>query len=213
MPAAVVPQTASPEPVVPHAAPFGPVVPALPGEVLAPVYVPVGPVAGHPGYPAPGPYGPPTQPGPPTYDPSRLPYLPPGMPFSAVPMYPPSGGRKVAVIVLSVLLGLFVVSSGALGILYVQKNTQSAELSENVADLEGRNTVLERERDAAERNLRDSDAELEDRTTERDAIADCLSAIYAWWEALAATNNVDTPETDAALEDAQQACDEADRYL
>jgi hypothetical protein len=161
----------------------------------------------------PGPYGPPTQPAPPTYDPSLLPYPPPGMPFSAVPMMPPSSGRRVGVIVLSVLLGLFVMSSGVLGTLYVQKNSQASDLSGKVTDLESRNSLLQRELDAAERNLRDADAEVEDTRTERDAIADCLSAIYTWWDALAATNNVDTPETDAALEEAQRLCNEADRYL
>jgi hypothetical protein len=49
--------------------------------------------------------------------------------------------------------------------------------------------------------------------TERDAIASCLNAIYAYWDALDGTNNVDTPATEALRQKALQLCDAAEKYL
>ena len=99
---------------------------------------------------------PPTQPAPPTYDPTRM---MPAMPISAlyvpVPTQPTqTGGSKVAVTVLSMLLVLFVLASGTLAVLYVRQGQESSRKSEQIAALEAKVAEVQRELDATDRNLR-----------------------------------------------------------
>jgi hypothetical protein len=132
---------------------------------------------------------PPTQPAPPSYDPTLLPV---SSPYASVPAPAVQGGRS-AVLVLSVLLGLFVLASATLGVLYVQQGQESIRQSEQIATLEAANASALRQLGAAERDLRGADKDLADARTERDAITDCLTAIYDWWDALDETGGVTRP--------------------
>jgi hypothetical protein len=209
-PAQRAPEKSASDPSVdPPSAPVSPASAADPFAGPAPVPVPsVGPP------PAPSFGLPPTVPAPPTYDPSLLmqampvsgQYLPPPAPT-------PQNGAKTSAVVLSMLLGLFVLASATLGVLYVQQGQESTRESEEIASLEAEIESVQRQLSAAERDLRGADQDLADARTERDAITDCLTAIYDWWDALDETGGVDTAATDAVWLEASRLCQEADQYL
>jgi hypothetical protein len=150
---------------------------------------------------------PPTQPAPPSYDPTLLPVSGP----YAAPVAT-QGGRG-AVVVLTVLLGLFVLASATLGVLYVQQGQETTRQSEQIATLAAANADTLRQLGAAERDLRGADEDLADVRSERDAIADCLTSIYDWWDALDQTGGVDTPDTEEIWLEASRLCRLADQYL
>ena len=159
---------------------------------------------------------PPTQPAPPTYDPTRM---MPAMPISALyvpvptPTEPQNGGSKVTVTVLSILLGLFVLASGTLGVLYVRQGQESTRKSEEIAALEATAAQVQRELDATERGLRRTEEDLADLQAERDALAGCLTAIFNFFDAVAAAEGEETPQTQAAEREASLACRGVERYL
>jgi outer membrane murein-binding lipoprotein Lpp len=136
-----------------------------------------------------------------------------GAPYGVLPPPAASGGKKVAVIVLSVLLGVFVLAGGTLGAFYAKKSQDASNLSSQVNQLNDDNASLQRKLDAAQRDLKDSDKELTDTKTARNAIADCLNAIYDWWAALDQTNGQDTPATEQLRQAASTACNTAQPYL
>jgi hypothetical protein len=160
---------------------------------------------------------PPTQPAPPTYDPTRVMYaLPVSAPYGMMPPPPAAGGgKKVAVIVLSVLLGLFVLVAGTVGALYAQKRQDASNLSSQVNNLNDDKASLQRQLDAAQRDLKDSDTQLASTKQARDAIANCLNAIYDWWAALDQTTppGTATPATEQLRQAANTACNAAQQYL
>ena len=140
------------------------------------------------------------------------------MPISAlyvpVPTQPTqSGGSKVAVTILSMLLGLFVLASGTLAVLYVRQGQESTRKSEQIAALEATAAEVQRELDATDRNLRRADEDLADLRAERDALAGCLTAIFNFFDAVAAAEGAETPQTQAAELEVSSACREAERYL
>ena len=159
---------------------------------------------------------PPTHPAPPTYDPSLMMQA---MPVSAlyVPVPTPpangGGGGRVAVTVLSMLLTLFVLASGTLAVLYVRQGQESTRKSEQIAALEAEVSEMRRQLDATERGLRRADEDLADLQTERDAIAECLTAIYNYFDAVAEADGAETPQTEEARLQASSVCREADQYL
>jgi uncharacterized protein (DUF3084 family) len=115
-------------------------------------------------------------------------------------------------VVLAVLLGLFVLASATLGVLYVQQGQESTRKSVQIASLETANADAQRQLGAAQRDLRGADEDLADARTERDAIADCLNSIYDWWDALDETGGVDTPATEEIWLEASRLCRVADQY-
>jgi septal ring factor EnvC (AmiA/AmiB activator) len=158
---------------------------------------------------------PPFQPAPPAYDPASV---MPAMPVSAlyVPVptpRAPSGNRRVAVTWLSILLGLFVVASGVLAVLYVREQQESRRLSEQIAAMEATAAEVQRQLDATERGLRRADEDLADLQAERDALADCLTAIYNFFDVVAAAEGEQTPQTEEARLEASRVCRAAERYL
>lgn len=114
---------------------------------------------------------------------------------------------------LSALLGLFVLASGTLGVLYVRQGQESMRKSEQIAALEAANATALRELDAAERDLQGVGDDLAAMRTERNAIAQCLSAIYDWWDGLEQTGGAQTPETEQLRLEASRLCRVADQYL
>ena len=158
---------------------------------------------------------PPTQPAPPTYDPALTAQLSPGysQPYGFVPAPAPAAPKRTVVVVLSALLGLFVLATGVFGSLFVTKSQESAQRAEQLAAANSDRDRLRADLAKTQRELQDSDDEVKDMTTERDAIADCLNAIYAWWDALEGTNNQDTPATETLRKKAVQLCADADKYL
>jgi hypothetical protein len=156
-------------------------------------------------------------PAPPTYDPAAMAaqYSAPPVsgPYGYAPMPPPPAKKGVATGVLSVLTAIFVLASGALGTLFVMKNREASNLSGQVTQLNTTVASTEKELETTKRNLKDSDDELKEVTSERKAMADCLNGIYDFWDALDAANGQDTPATDAAADEADRLCDIADKYL
>jgi septal ring factor EnvC (AmiA/AmiB activator) len=156
-------------------------------------------------------------PAPPTYDPAAMAaqYSAPPVsgPYGYAPMPPPPAKKGVATVVLSVLTAIFVLASGALGTLFVMKNREASNLSGQVTQLNTTVASTEKELETTKRNLKDSDDELKEVTSERKAMADCLNGIYDFWDALDAANGQDTPATDAAADEADRLCDIADKYL
>jgi septal ring factor EnvC (AmiA/AmiB activator) len=166
--------------------------------------------------PAPAFGPPPIQPAPPAYDPaSVMPAMPVSAVYVPVPTPPPQegGGRRVAVTWLSILLGLFVVASGVLAVLYVREQREATRMSEQIADLEATAAEVQRQLDATERGLRRADEDLADLQAERDALADCLTAIYNFFDVVAAAEGEETPQTEQARLEASRVCREAERYL
>ena len=161
---------------------------------------------------------PPIKPAPPTYDPTRLMQMQ-AVPVSALyvpvptPTEPQNGGSKVTVTVLSILLGLFVLASGTLGVLYVRQGQESTRKSEEIAALEATAAQVQRELDATERGLRRTEEDLADLQAERDALAGCLTAIFNFFDAVAAAEGEETPQTQAAEREASLACRGVERYL
>ncbi len=159
-------------------------------------------------------------PAPPTYDPAAVAaaqYSAPPIsgPYGYAPMgAPPAPPKKgVATVVLSVLTAVFVLASGVLGTLFVLKNREAQDLSGQITQLNGTVTSTQQELDTTKRNLKDSDDELEEVTTERKAMADCINGIYDFWDALDAASGQDTAATDAAADNADELCRVADKYL
>jgi hypothetical protein len=126
---------------------------------------------------------------------------------------PAAEGGRTAVVVLSVLLGLFVLASVTLGALYVRQGQEATSKSEQIATLQAANDGTLRQLHAAERDLRSVDEDLADVKTERDAIAACLSGIYDWWDALDESGGMETPETQAVWLEASRLCRAAEQYL
>jgi len=158
---------------------------------------------------------------PPTYDPAAVaaaqysgppvsgPY---GYPPMGVPPAPPKKGGA-AIVVLSVLTAVFVLVSGGLGTLFVMKNREASNLSGQVTTLNSTVDSTQKELETTKRNLKDSDDELDETTTQKNALADCINGIYDFWDALDAAGGVDTAATDAAADEADRLCDLADKYL
>lgn len=147
------------------------------------------------------------QPAPPTYDPTLLgQVVPVSGPYSGVPMLaPPSrGGSKVAVTVLSAVLGLFVLVSGVVGALFVRENNTSNKQADEIATLEDRVDGLQRELDTTKRDLGDAEDDLSQATDDRDKVAACLEAVFDWL-----STDVGSPEETTAQEAANDRCREA----
>jgi outer membrane murein-binding lipoprotein Lpp len=194
-----------------------------PGSAAVPVAAPVsgyGPMGAYPGGPVP-----------PTYDPAAMAQqysAPPtsgpygyGMPMmSGIPMQPPPKRSRVGVAILSVLMALFLVASGVLGTLFVMKNKEADKLTAQVtqlnSDVSTANTKaegLQRELDAAKRDLTDSKGQTDEVTTQKKAIADCINALYDYFAELDKANGVSTAAVKAKETDLDKKCDEADKYL
>ena len=114
---------------------------------------------------------------------------------------------------LSALLGLFVLASATLGVLAVRQGQRSDRLAARVTELEAQSADQQRRLETAERNLRDSDGELADTKEARDAIADCLNAIYDWSAMPAPENGAETPQSQAAWREVVRLCDAAEPFL
>jgi cell division protein FtsB len=138
--------------------------------------------------------------------------MPVSGPYEPQPGAPQSGGRT-AITVLSVLLGLFVLTSVTLGGLYVRQGQETTQRSAQIAALQAENETLQRQLNAAQRDLRGADDDLATTQIERDAIADCMNAIYDWWDALDEAGGVDTAETEAVWLEASRLCRVAEPYL
>jgi hypothetical protein len=123
-----------------------------------------------------------------------------------------SGGRT-AITVLSVLVALFVLTSVTLGGLYVRQGQESTRRSEQIAALQAQNETMQRQLNAAQRDLRGADDDLATTRTQRDAIVDCLRAIYDWWDALDKAGGVATADTQAVWLEASRLCRVAEPYL
>ena len=87
------------------------------------------------------------------------------------------------------------------------------DLSGQITQLNGTVASTQKELDTTKRNLKDSDDELEEVTTERKAMADCINGIYDFWDALDASSGQDTAASDAAADNADKLCRVADKYL
>jgi hypothetical protein len=170
----------------------------------------------------------PPVPAPPTYDPqamatqqySTAPY--PGyLPVpSAIPAPPSSGKGRTATIVLSIATGLLVVVAGVLGALFAVKTSDARNLSTEVSRLTAENqkrqgTIesLQKDLDGTKRDLADSDKQVDEITTQKKALADCLSAFYNASDALDAAGGQRTPEVNALIAEYDRLCTIADRYL
>jgi hypothetical protein len=129
-----------------------------------------------------------------------------------LPPAPPKKGGGAMTVVLSVLITVFVLASGGLGTLFVMKNREASNLSGQVTTLTSTVDSTQKELETTKRNLRDSDDKLDEVTRQKDALADCVTAIYAWLDAWAVSGGVETPATDAADEEFDRLCDIAEKY-
>ena len=102
---------------------------------------------------------------------------------------------------LSAVLGLFVLISGGLTALYIR---QASQTGDRIETLQSEKAELQRKLDLAERDLSDAEDDLDATTEQRDKITGCLEAIFDWW-----ATEQGTPAEEAALADAQTACEEA----
>jgi hypothetical protein len=121
--------------------------------------------------------------------------------YPGMPAPPAKPGSKTAVIVLSAVLGLFVLISGGLTALYIRHTSQSAD---RIESLQAERAELQRRLDLAERDLSDAEDDLDDVTDDRDKLTGCLESLFDWF----ATEPGSAAE-DAALTEAQAACEKA----
>ncbi len=180
-----------------------------------PVSAPGHPVSGYPvsGYPVSGPGYPVSAPGYPVSGPV------PGLAAAA-----PAKPRRTAVLVLSILMVVFLLAAGALGGLYVAKASayqrQARTLSASNAKVDTQKNQL----DSLQQQLKSTQDKLTDETQkatgvqnqvdelthEKQVISQCLDLLG---QADAAAAKGDRTTANKLLAQAQQPCDEANRYL
>jgi len=205
-------------PPVPPPGPYG--APPPPGPYGAPP--PPGPYGAPPPPPA-GPYGAPMPiPSPPTYDPiatQQFSAPPSAIPYGYAPPPPPRRSR-VGLVLLSISTALAVAVAGVLGTLFVLKLQDANRLSSDVTSLTSDNNTqrdkiaaLQKDLDAAKRDLKDSGDQVTEITSQKKALADCLNAFYDATDALDAANGQRTAEVNAKIAEYDRLCNIADRYL
>jgi hypothetical protein len=199
--------------------------PAQPTSAMAAVSQPV-PV---PGYPQTAGFAP--VPAPPTYDPAAVAQqysAPPtsgpygyGMPMmSAIPAPPQPKRGRVGVIILSILTTLFLLAAGMLGTLFVLKNKEADKLNGQVTQLtsdvsaaKSKADALQKDLDNTKRDLTDAKGQTDEVTAQKKAVADCINALYAYFDGLTAANGVRTAAVKTLATDFEAKCKEADKYL
>jgi hypothetical protein len=173
--------------------------------------------------PPPGPYGVPMPiPSPPTYDPiatQQFSAPPSAIPYGYAPPPPPRRSR-VGLVLLSISTALAVAVAGVLGTLFVLKLQDANRLSSDVTSLTSDNNTqrdkiaaLQKDLDAAKRDLKDSGDQVTEITSQKKALADCLNAFYDATDALDAANGQRTAEVNAKIAEYDRLCNIADRYL
>lgn len=216
-------------PVGHDAAPSEPTQPLGSGEPPASPDLSASPTPSYPAGPVPAQPAPPSSAAPTSAMPTAtMPAMPASMPASSTPAfpgvaYPPvsypgayaaaypgmpapgapaaTSGSRTAVIVLSAVLGLFVLISGGLAALYVRQTSQSADRIESLQVEKGE---LQRRLDLAERDLSDAEDDLDDATDEKDNLTGCLESIFDWLD-----TEPGSAAEDAAFTEAQAACRKA----
>ena len=174
--------------------------------------------------PSPGPYGaPPPIPSPPTYDPiatQQFSAPPSVVPYGYLPPPPAPRRGRVGLVLLSISTALAVAVAAVLGTLFVLKVQDANRLSSEVTSLNSDNNTqrqkieaLQKDLDAAKRDLTDSDDQVKEITSQKKALADCLNAFYDATAALDAANGQRTAEVNAKIAAYDKLCDIADRYL
>jgi len=73
--------------------------------------------------------------------------------------------------------------------------------------------ALQKDLDAAKRDLKDSGDQVTEITSQKKALADCLNAFYDATDALDAANGQRTAEVNAKIAEYDRLCNIADRYL
>ncbi len=224
-PTAQVPVSGFPPPTSPAPAP--PAQPSyLPGAAPVPSY-PGQPSGFGEGYPASGmPHT------------SALPAVsgPPGMdPLSGPPMYnPPLSGspygeapkpkRGLAVPLLAALTVLFFLVSAVMTGLFITKNgdydkkvsevkvrdTTISSLNSQLTDLKTQLQAAKDQIDASTQKQTGTQNELDEVRKEKQVVSNCLSLLE---QAIVAANKGDKATVDSTVQQAQQPCDEAQRYL
>jgi len=227
----------------PPPAPASPSEPLTPTYSAGGAAVPAGPVAGPPGYGQTAPYPPvpaaptydPAAVGQPystqpysTQPYSAQPYSAPpisgpygyGMPMASAIPAPPEKRGRAGTVVLSLLTTLFLVAAGVLGTLFILKNQEANKLSSQVTELTGETTTqkgridtLQKDLDNTKRDLTDAQGETAEVTEQKKIVADCINAIYDYFEAVAKANGQTTKAVQTADSAVNKKCDEADKYL
>ena len=130
-----------------------------------------------------------------------------GMPMTGMPlMAAPGKPSKTGLIVLSVLTALFVLAAGVMTTLFLQQRGEAQKANSQVVTLGGqlnqtkaKAEQLQRDLDNAKRDVTDAKAATDEVTTQKKTLADCLNAIYDYWDALdkAADRETTTVESGA----------------
>jgi hypothetical protein len=184
----------------PIEAPMAAVPPAYPGPVYPPAYPMSGPPAV--GYPVSAP---------------PISGVPFGYPTTAYPPVPPPKSRRAALVILTILTAMLATATGVMTTLFLLKTDEARQLSQKVSthestistqrhDLEG----LNRDIDDVKRQLAGAQDESTQLTTAKNAIAECLTTIYDFWDLLDANK---TTEARKKADEVDQVCSEADKYL
>jgi len=162
-------------------------------------------------------------PSPPTYDPiatQQFSAPPSAIPYGYAPPPPPPRRSRVGLVLLSISTALAVAVAGVLGTLFVLKLQDANRLSSDVTSLTSDNNTqrdkieaLQKDLDAAKRDLKDSGDQVTEITSQKKALADCLNAFYDATDALDAANGQRTAEVNAKIAEYDRLCNIADRYL
>jgi hypothetical protein len=137
----------------------------------------------------------------------------------AVPTPPQPRGRA-GTIILSVLTTLFLVAAGVLGTLFVMKNNEARKLDAQVTRLNGEVSTyqekvdsLQKDLDDAKRDLTDSKGQVDEITTQKKVVADCVNAIKTFSQEFEKANGAKTQPVLAASDAVEKKCNEAEKYL
>jgi hypothetical protein len=161
-------------------------------------------------------------PSPPTYDPTAaVPYSAPPvsgaygymMPVSAFPAVAPPRPKRTAVIVMSVVAGLLLVATAALGYLTLEGRQQADRLTAELTQLKVDHSAQTDELDGVERDLTgaksdlaDARDEVEDVTADNVTLGACVAAFWAVEDAFVASGGRQTTDVRNKSVDMVQKC-------